>query len=562
MNTLPSAKVRNRAHDVRQLAQRFRHAAALVVNQDKVDFQRRIVRRQRQQISDDKFRFAGASRACNQAVRAMRLFVNIQQHQAAVFIHPNRRCKALDGVADCPAVAHLQLVNPTAAHHSIEREHRREHILLALAQVRPIQADCQLAHLLLVNCLVHLERHRLGVALGNVAVQKPLLLRNRHDGVALARQFARPARQCNHAQVRLRQLFQMVGNVAALLQQLLARRNQDAVRCRCILPPCHELFQIRSQRGNAVAAGRNGAEIALVIPPVGKPADKLPRVRLRRIVEERQLQVLIAVQGGQLHQHPLEVVHPLRIVPDDADNPHIQQRNRQRHSLNEPLLFRQRIQALLHPVFSHGEMRRREANLRVHRQRRQPQPQGEEIRMIRGALPQVRQHFHHARVAFLHIRRGFQLFFPLKDGCLVNFPLHVIQIRRILADSLFFVLLALMLGVFARRKRENHAAHQHSARHHQRRQRAHDAAAVRLHVLQRYERHHDGGHAHRQRRAHRQQQRLLVAHLLRRRCIHFHFQRLHLAVNARGTVKAPLEGFAALDSAVPCLGLRRFRQRP
>ena len=73
-----SVQVRNRTKKMRKVTEQVGHATALVVDKKKAYFIRMKINRKRQDVRLYDLRLSGACRPCNQPVRAMGLFVQIQ----------------------------------------------------------------------------------------------------------------------------------------------------------------------------------------------------------------------------------------------------------------------------------------------------------------------------------------------------------------------------------------------------------------------------------------------------------------------------------------------------
>ena len=110
-------------HKVRQVNAPFRifkrtsQTAALIINQDKGNFVRAVVDRHRQDIGDDEFRLAGACHSCDQAVRSLTFFVQIQHEQTTVGPNPDRGSQAAGRIALTPALEQVQVLDLADAEH-------------------------------------------------------------------------------------------------------------------------------------------------------------------------------------------------------------------------------------------------------------------------------------------------------------------------------------------------------------------------------------------------------------------------------------------------------------
>ena len=110
---LVAVDIRNFARDMRQgviaVAENVGHAAALVIDKDEGYLVGMVVDGQRQQHRLNKFGFARARHARNQAMRAVELFMQIQREKLAARAHADQRADGLRGMVSAPPVGDAQL---------------------------------------------------------------------------------------------------------------------------------------------------------------------------------------------------------------------------------------------------------------------------------------------------------------------------------------------------------------------------------------------------------------------------------------------------------------------
>ena len=103
--------IRNDACNVRRAAKQVRHAAALVVNQDKGNLVRVIVQHQGENERLNQFTLAGAGRTGDEAVRAMLLFMDIQIHRLRTVADADLRADAFIRPVRFPLLEQIPAAN-------------------------------------------------------------------------------------------------------------------------------------------------------------------------------------------------------------------------------------------------------------------------------------------------------------------------------------------------------------------------------------------------------------------------------------------------------------------
>ena len=96
---------------MRRAAKQVRHAAALVVNQDKGNLVRVIVQHQGENERLNQFTLAGAGRTGDEAVRAMLLFMDIQIHRLRTVADADLRADAFIRPVRFPLLEQIPAAN-------------------------------------------------------------------------------------------------------------------------------------------------------------------------------------------------------------------------------------------------------------------------------------------------------------------------------------------------------------------------------------------------------------------------------------------------------------------
>ena len=429
--------------------------------------------------------------------------MDVQGHERAVRIHADGRSQGLDGVGLAPAAAQVALAHIAPAHHGVEGQRIRQSRLPCRAsQVHAAQLGGKIAQLL--------HRHRI-LAEGHgrfhivdVGVEVAFLLVQGDDGLTLLGQLADAVRQGNDAQWPLADIMDAPHQGLALLRQAHIGDDRHAVHV-AVLAPClvggGEGIQVGGDIAHGVALGGDGAQLVVIAPQVRQPAGPFPVRLLALGVDQHQLHLRVAVLGAELQQQALHIAHAHLIAGVNAQDARLLQREDEGRIRHGALLVLELLHGAAHHVLIQGEALAGIIDVHVHRQFRRAQAQIQEVAVLGDAAPHQRTLLlHHAGQAHV-VRVGGKQVFLLLPADPGNPFLKGGQIRQVLRLTLFLLLLVPLVGVLAGDDGHHQAADEHAARHEQRGQRAHDAAAGQRHILQGGHRHHHRGHAHQRRGA-------------------------------------------------------------
>ena len=111
---------------MRQVFKSPRHTPTLVVNQNKRNFFRMVVDSKGQDICNDKFRLTGARHTCDQAVRTVELFMQVEHKCFAISIYTNSSLERFCWVILSPTRQNIQMLNITNTKQFHKCNHSRQ----------------------------------------------------------------------------------------------------------------------------------------------------------------------------------------------------------------------------------------------------------------------------------------------------------------------------------------------------------------------------------------------------------------------------------------------------
>ena len=219
--------------------------------------------------------------------------------------------------------------------HVEEGQHLRELVLLR-ADIQPDIGNCLQIR---IKVLCDLIRHKIRDAALHAVIELAAAVRELHDQIRIAViVHAESGQQADAEQLAFAQ--QNRQNIYAFELFLIGRDDEDFRECvvLAVRAVVELLFQLMRQLLDIVLGAGDIAEGVVRIPCMRQPAHIIPLFRIVFIVNEDQLQLVIGIQGGQLHDHAPEQLKGALFGAVDAADAAAVQRKRDRDILDNALL--------------------------------------------------------------------------------------------------------------------------------------------------------------------------------------------------------------------------------
>ncbi len=369
----------------------------------------------------------------------------------------------------------------------------------------------------------------------------------------------------DHVEAARRLLAQDPADEVALAGQRLVQGEDHVVRLEHVgvvfalqlLAPRQLGLQHRREARQVLGAGCHETHRALIVPRMRQPARELPRLRLRRVVDKDELELVVAVERDELRRDAARQAHGLVAGADDAHDRLLEQRHRHRHVGERLGLLGQCEHDVLQVVVVQRELARRVLDLGVEVAHSHAQPEPEEVAVTGSTLPETplaAMDTPHAVVQG-HDVLGEDV--ALAAALRLDPCAHVVDVGTVLGLALGLALSLLAALLAARQDRpQDHAGH-HRQGHDESRDRLHDvAAAVRPQDVDHGEdAHEERGDAHSERRPHHHQHRHLVQVGELRRRVDGEHRRLDVPLEARRAIEQGRRAALLHLQVFPCLGL-------